>query len=207
MVALLKTLLPTLSISFLLLSSGCMKRITVAEAFPPVDNSKLYTQQGDDFDGYLTQHYAKMIGTAAPDISFEALTTAAKGNTKNLKDFQGKIVILNFWFAQCVPCITEIPSLKEIVKDYNDKDVELISITIDNLEKTKELIAKYNISTYLVAANGKANAQTYDIKSYPTTFLINKQGIIERVFFGASDWDGTYTYKEITPHLKELLDK
>ena len=195
-----------LAIGCLLLTSACTKKIAIANAFPEVDKSKVSTQQGDDFDAYLMQHYAKQIGTAAPNISFKALTTSSEGTIKNLTtDFKDKIVILNFWFAQCVPCITEIPSLKELVKNYEDKDVELISITIDNEEKTKELISKHNL-TYMVAANGKALAQTYGVKSYPTTFLINKKGNIERVFFGASDWDGTYTYKEIKPFLEELLE-
>jgi peroxiredoxin len=155
---------------------------------------------------YFKQHQERKIasyrGRPAPDFELELLD----GKTQKLADLKGKIVLLNFWFAACKPCEVEIPSLNQLLADYGEKGVVVLAAGLDNEEKSKAFVEKKGMK-FLVAPNAKDLANSYEVINYPTTFLIDAEGIIREVFIGASDFDATYTYSEIKPHLEKLLAK
>ncbi len=60
--------------------------------------------------------------------------TALQGNVYNLKNFQGKVVILDFWATYCKPCIEEIPHLKELQKKYGKENLEVVGMHVGGEE-------------------------------------------------------------------------
>ena len=155
-----------------------------------------------EFQAYLDRKKAQFKGESVPNISVETID----GKTYNLAQMDGKIVLLNFWFAACKPCITEIPSLNELQSKYKKDNLLVLSISTDNLEKAKQ-IAQDKKMAYAVVANGKKTAELMEVSSFPTSFLIDKKGIIQEVFIGANDFDATHTYTEVKPHIERLLGK
>jgi len=161
------------------------------------------THKGErEFQDYLDRKRTGFIGQKAPDVRLTTLS----GKTLNPAEMKGKIVLLNFWFAACKPCITEIPSLNELQKKYKKNNVVVISVSTDQKIIVEALAKKHN-KQYAVVADGKALAERLKVVTFPTTFLIDRQGTIQQVFIGASADDATYTYSEIKPHIETLLAK
>jgi len=158
------------------------------------------TKDNNEYDTYIRRIYDGMKGKPAPDIEF----IQADGKLMKISELRGQIVLLNFWFAACKPCITEIGSLNELQNKYSSKGVKIVSISTDNHNIVDATTRTHKI-LYTVAAHGKTEAETYKVKSFPTTFLIDREGIVREVFFGASDWDATHTYMEINPILEKMI--
>ena len=98
------------------------------------------------------------------------------GNKVAFNDLKGKVVVLNFWFTTCEPCMAEIPKLNSLVEKYKDK-VHFISITFD---------AKANVSSFLKETDFNYTHITdneyilsdYEVEFFPTHIIINQKGEI-----------------------------
>ena len=113
-------------------------------------------------------------GTAAPNFTLRD----ANGADLKLSDFQGKVVLLNFWATWCGPCRIEIPWFEEYAKKYEDRGLAVIGISMDEegWQSVKPFMAKSGI-TYPVAIGTEPISQLYGgIESLPTTILIDRQG-------------------------------
>lgn len=153
-----------------------------------------------EFQAYLDRKKNKYIGEKIPDFVLKTL----KGKNYNLAKMEGKIVLLNFWFAACKPCITEISSLNELQANYKAKNLVVLSVGTDKKEVAQKL-AEEKKMRYAVIADRKDIAKQLEVSTFPTSFLIDQQGIIRQVFIGASAFDATHTYTEIKPHIEALL--
>lgn len=109
--------------------------------------------------------------------ALDFITTDMNGNTIKLSELQGKVVVLNFWFTKCGPCIVEMPKLNELVKEFEDKDVVFLAITFNE----KGVVDNFLFDTafdYTIAPNANDVITTYGVQSYPTSIVINKKGEI-----------------------------
>ena len=125
-------------------------------------------------------------GSYAPDFQLKDLN----GNKVLLKDFRGKVVLLNFWASWCPACREEMPSLEVIYKDYKDKGFEILAIDImEDRKMVETFMEKMGLSfAALLDSDGKVS-NDYRVVAIPTTFVIDRRGIIQRVFIGAVFWD------------------
>lgn len=158
-------------------------------------------EQGDaEFQQYVEQKLLKWKDKAAPDFRLPDV----EGKPLRLFDQKGKLVLLNFWFVDCKPCVTETVSLKELHKTYADQGLRIIAIALDSSDRLRPFIQQYQLP-YAVLPKGKALADYYGVVTYPTSFLLDKQGVIREIFVGASDWDGTQTFFEMKPSIEKWL--
>ena len=104
------------------------------------------------------------------------------GNTHTLSDYKGKTVFLNFWATWCSPCRAEMPDIQKLYEESQQEDVVILGVAAPNLgrEKSEEGIKGFleeNGYTYPVVMDTEAEAfQAYGINSFPTTFMIDKDG-------------------------------
>lgn len=154
-----------------------------------------------EFEAYLERKKEKFKGQQIPNVT----VTTIKGKRYELGAIKNKVVLLNFWFAACKPCITEIPSLNELQNRFPAKDFLVLSVSIDKVEVAKHLSSKHNMR-YAVAADGKKLADQLEVSTFPTSFLIDQSGTVQEVFIGASAFDATHTYTEVKPHVERLLN-
>lgn len=100
----------------------------------------------------------------------------------NLHDFSGKIIILDFWYRTCPPCIKSIPDLNNIHKKYKSKDVKLFGINdIDTDSISQEQLipfSKINNIKYPIVLVDNLISEKYKVIGYPTLYVINKKGEI-----------------------------
>lgn len=154
----------------------------------------------DEFQEHLDRKAAEWRGKAAPDFKLSALD----GTSLSLADLKGKVILLNFWFSACTPCQTEVSSLNELQSKYGGNGFVVIGASLDNAELCQKFATEKK-TKYQIAPNAKALAATYKVTTYPTSFLIDKNGLVQEVFIGASDFDATYTYSQVKPYLEKLL--
>ena len=113
------------------------------------------------------------------------------GNKIKLKDLEGKVVVLNFWFIGCPPCRKEIPELNNIALKYaNDPNVVFIAICLDQKYEVGEYVEN-NPFAYHIIYNGQMYADLYKIHLYPTNVILDKQG---KVKFHASGLSANTPY-------------
>lgn len=145
----------------------------------------------------LTQFMSTKLATrsalpeGSPSPIFENYENFAGGNT-SLSDLKGKYVYIDIWATWCGPCIKEVPSLKKIEKQYEGKNIEFVSISVDEGRGYKgdakaahlgwkKMVAEKELSgTQLFADNGFMSEfiQSYQINAIPRFILIDPKGNI-----------------------------
>ncbi len=125
-------------------------------------------------------------GQPAPEFALKDL----QGNEVRLADYKGKIVVLNVFAHWCGPCRKEAPELeKDIWQAYRERDVVVLGVATwaqDNPTKRAEEFAREFKLTFpvLVDAENKV-AEMYRVRGVPTTFIIDREGIVREFVVGA----------------------
>ena len=143
------------------------------------------------------QIFANKVFAFSPSVtSVEDRKTIADYNwvlEKNNRDrtefsqFEGKVVLVNFWATWCPPCIAEMPSFQELYKDYKD-EVVFLFVSSEDHQTVRGFLDRKNYS--LPAYRPLNNApDPLNGKVLPTTFLIGKNGEIAINKVGAADWN------------------
>lgn len=109
------------------------------------------------------------------------------GKVLNLKEFQGKKVLINFWATWCPPCIAEMPSMQALYEDYNDKAV-FIFVTNDERASIDKFIAKHHY-TFPIYQPLSPAPTLLEGNSLPTTYLIDESGNILIKKTGSANWN------------------
>ncbi len=121
-------------------------------------------------------------GVSAPDMSVKDLN----GATIRLSDLKGKRVIVDMWATWCGPCVKEIPHLIELYRETSRDDLMIVGIS-DEDEPTLRTFAREKGINYPVAS-AKLTLKPYnDVQSIPTTFIIDRNGLIQKVVVGYHD--------------------
>lgn len=129
-------------------------------------------------------------GELAPDFVFEGMLNGSGLTAGKLSDLRGKVVLLNFWASWCVYCDKEMASLQALAETFHDKNFVLLGINDGEGQDTaRNYVEGKNLTFPMVLDPSKNVAQKYRIRSIPTTFLLNKEGVIVTVIIGALDWN------------------
>ncbi len=114
------------------------------------------------------------IGQPAPDIAVYDL----QGNQQSLESFKGKPLLMSFWSETCGVCVKELKTLAQEIQSRN-LDIQLLAVNIDS-EKydTRAAVEKHQITMPVVKDQLKMTAERYQVVGAPTTFLIDKNGIV-----------------------------
>lgn len=120
----------------------------------------------------------KMEGTPFPKFSFKDLN----GNVASNESMKGKIIVIKCWYIHCAPCIKEFPQVNQLVEKYKDrKDILFISLAEDSPEQLKAFLIKKTLLYSVIPNMKKYMNEALDLNSFPTHFIINKEGLIAKV--------------------------
>jgi peroxiredoxin len=128
----------------------------------------------------------------APDFTLQDLS----GRSVRLADFKGKVVLVEFWATWCPPCRESIPAMERMHKTYGSKGLVILSISLDagDWADVKEFAEAAGI-TYRVLKGTDEVMEQYMVRSIPSAFLVNRQGLIAKQYIGGGYDD--YIEKEI----------
>jgi len=137
--------------------------------------------------GHITETGTKK-GMAAPDFALPDL----KGEPVTLSGLKGKKVVLNFWASWCPPCKAEMPHMEKVSRQHA-ADTVVLGVNLTHTEKSSAAVCQFAESyrlTFPIVLDEKGKAaDTYRIKAYPTTYVIDSDGIIREIFEGAVSGD------------------
>lgn len=112
------------------------------------------------------------LNDALPDFSL----TDLEGKPISLKNFEGKVLLLNFWFTACAPCIAEMPDLNRLKEYYEEQDVVFLSMAPERAPKVEEFLEKHRFTYHHLPAAGDYIEQFG--AGYPKNILVDRTGII-----------------------------
>jgi len=151
-----------------------------------------------------TKSASKEEGAAEPTPSLSASTQTApawelrsvEGRLVKSTEFQGKVVIVDFWATWCRPCREEIPGFIELQKQYGDKGLAVVGISLDEgaTEPVKAFIKKLGMNYPVVMGTPEVVAAFGEIEGLPVTFILDRQGKIAAKHVGyapKSDFENT----------------
>ena len=121
-------------------------------------------------------------GATAPSFTVRSLD----GEHVALAMMRGKVVVLNFWFIACPPCREEMPKLNRLLDRFAGQNVVFIGFSLDSSAELKEFLAK-NEFKYTIVPNSTRVAQKYGIRGAPTHVVIDKDGKVHWIGYGALD--------------------
>ena len=112
----------------------------------------------------------------------EFAITDTDGQIRNIKDWDGKIILLNFWATWCPPCLKEIPDFIELQEKYGAQGFQVIGIAVDNEEAVREYMSEVKINYPIMIAEFEALelASRYGnrIGALPYSVIINRESEI-----------------------------
>ncbi|HEY33040.1 MAG TPA: redoxin domain-containing protein [Dehalococcoidia bacterium] len=119
------------------------------------------------------------IGHRAPDFTLVDL----EGNTVRLSDFRGKVVFLNFWATQCLPCLVEMPDMEELYQEYRDEGVVIIGVNVGEPKSIVSYFVEENgySWTFVIDTTGEVFIGGYEVIGIPSSFFIDRAGIIRAI--------------------------
>ena len=122
------------------------------------------------------------VGGTAPDFQLQDLD----GQSVALSNLQGNPVLLNFWATWCPPCRSEMPYIQQVYDEWSDKGLVVLTINTGESSTTvKEFMQANGLSLPVLLDRGGEVAEKYNIRGIPTTFFIDKDGIIQVKIIGA----------------------
>jgi len=133
--------------------------------------------------------FGDWLGAAAPDIS----VTALDGQILKLGDLRGKRVVLDFWATWCPPCVQEIPHFIKLRSTASADELVIVGISSEDTDTLKSFVKKKGIN-YPIASADHLPSPYNDVSAIPTTFFIDRKGVIQNVFVGYHDFDNLKTH-------------
>lgn len=141
------------------------------------------------------EHFVRALGllqprepVAAPDFTLPGLN----GKSVSLKDFRGRVVLMNFWATWCVPCQWEMPEMDKLYQAFKDRGFVVFAISLDQgPPKAVEDFVKARKLTYPVLLDSQAEAaRLYGLRGVPGTYLIGSDGMLRYAVVGPKEWFG-----------------
>ncbi len=167
-----------------LLAASFLWLTAMAPSAPSGSNGKSYSPTEID----------KLDKQMAPDFTLKDL----KGNAVTLSSLKGKVVLLNFWATWCPPCVAEMPELNKLHKKMGPRGLEIVAVSTDNsISYARDYVSKHNIEFKVLYDENRTATRLYKVFSMPTTFLIDKHGVIVEKFFGDYEWADSDMMKKI----------
>jgi peroxiredoxin len=123
----------------------------------------------------------------APDFVAKNL----KGQDVKLSDFNGKVVLLNFWATWCGACIEEMNSMQNLYSTLQADGVEVLAVSIDrwNEDRIQEYVKNKKLTFPVLLDQDQKVRKKYHVMGLPTSYLIDGEGKIRGYASGARTWD------------------
>ena len=145
----------------------------------------------------VTASWAVQLNNKAPEFTLNDVY----GRAVSLNGLKGKVVYVNFWASWCGPCQEEFPQLENLAKKYADSGLTILAINQDKKRSNmQEFLGKFSAvpSNMIILTDPSSSVITqYGPRAMPTSYVIDKQGVVRYIHFGFGESDPSKWIKEI----------
>ncbi|MHA1165004.1 MAG: TlpA family protein disulfide reductase [Alphaproteobacteria bacterium] len=137
--------------------------------------------------GHMITFVARSEPQDLPGIKF----VSDDGSEKSLKEWRGKVVLLNLWATWCAPCRKEMPALDKLKADLGGDDFDLVALSIDRtgLDKPRKFLKEIGVKHLKLYNNSTGKlAASLKVFGMPTTLLLNREGKELGRLVGPAEW-------------------
>jgi len=119
-----------------------------------------------------------VIGNQRPEFSLADI----EGTTRNIKEWDGKVLVINFWATWCPPCRKEMPAFTELQDQFGAQGLQFVGVAIDDADKVTEFMDTYGVNFPMLLGDlaaievGKAYGNRFG--ALPYTVIVDRQGKI-----------------------------
>ena len=118
----------------------------------------------------------KLNGTAISELELKDLN----GTIHTLESLKEKVIVLNFWFTQCKPCVAEFPDLNELKAKFDSEKVVFFAVSWNDISTINTFMKKHKLD-YTIIPNGNKIIDYFKIPHYPYNIIIDQKGTIEYI--------------------------
>ena len=105
------------------------------------------------------------------------------GSVKSFSDYKGKLLVINFWYINCGPCIVEMPYLNDLVDKYQNEDIQFLALSFDTIPDIKSFL---NRTEFKYEHGSISRSMMYDFTPVaPGHFIVDTEGVIRDIIVGA----------------------
>lgn len=150
---------------------------------------------------------ARMLPTSpqqdflAPDFTLDSLD----GEQVTLSGLRGKVVLVNLWASWCKPCRAEMPALDRVYRDNRSRGFEVLAVNATNLDSESDaqaFVEQLNLTFPVLLDRTGSVGQRYLLRALPTSFFIDRRGVIRSVMVG-----GPMSEALISTKIEDLLQE
>lgn len=124
-----------------------------------------------------------------PQAEEFVLQTLDRGELR-LSEFEGKVVLMNFWATWCPPCIEEMPSMQRLYESLPREQFEILAINMqEDRETVQRFISEHNFEYPILLDYEGAVARRYAVRGLPTSYVIAPDGSMPAALIGFAHWD------------------
>jgi len=127
-----------------------------------------------------------------------------QGDKVALSDYNGQVVLLNFWASWCPPCVHEMPSMARLKTQLKDQPFEILAVNLAEPKSAIQAFTKAHPVNFPILLDPAGSAvKSWQVFAYPSTYLIDKQGQIRYALFGGTEWDAVHHVDKVNALLAE----
>lgn len=149
-----------------------------------------------------TTSWAVSLNDMAPDFTLQD----TKENKVTLADLKGRVVYMNFWASWCPPCKEEFPELNKLAERYKNSDFIIFAVNVDKVKSNMDdFLSRMPLPSknMIILIDSKAVVvSSYNARAMPTSFIVDKEGVIRYIHLGFNEKDPEKWIKEIDSLLK-----
>lgn len=119
--------------------------------------------------------------------------------THSLKDYQGNIVLLQFWATYCTPCRKEMPTMNSLIRKMEGKPFRIVTVNMaESKASINKFLDKVPVDFPVLLDTDGAILSQWKVYAAPANFILDKQGKILFTLYGAIDWDSDAMVKKLS---------
>ena len=138
----------------------------------------------------LALKHLDLIKPSKPKVAEDFALPTPDGLGFKLSEQRGKVVLVNFWATWCPPCLEEMPAMERLWRRHKDAGFVLVAISLDaDPKKVPPFVSARKFSFPIAVDPKMAVAERYGVRALPSSFVVDRQGMMAGVALGPRSWD------------------